>query len=113
MKREKDESGKKIIQETRGNLKELLRQMKPKNTPDKKTDRKNGWDGESDWNYKWLGATSVKNTDETMKMKVLGLKFGNESGEIALGAMHESQKDTREGEARGSMGIGLAGSFRF
>jgi hypothetical protein len=48
-----------------------------------------------------------------MKMKVLGLKFGNESGEIALGAMHESQKDTREGEARGSIGIGLAGSFKF
>lgn len=31
LKREKDESGKKIIQETRGNLKEFLRQMKPKN----------------------------------------------------------------------------------
>ncbi|TXI26023.1 MAG: hypothetical protein E6Q61_01190 [Nitrosomonas sp.] len=35
LKREKDESGKKVIQETRGKLKEFLKQMKPKDAPDK------------------------------------------------------------------------------
>lgn len=35
LKREKDESGKKIIQETRDKLKEFLKQMKPKDAPDK------------------------------------------------------------------------------
>lgn len=35
LKREKDESGKKVIQETRDKLKEFLKQMKPKDAPDK------------------------------------------------------------------------------
>ncbi len=42
LKREKDESGKKIIQETRGNLKEFLRQMKPKNAPKKEVYKEEG-----------------------------------------------------------------------
>lgn len=35
LKREKEESGKKIIQETRGKLKEFLKQMKPQVSPDR------------------------------------------------------------------------------
>ncbi len=42
LKREKDESGKKIIQETRGNLKEFLRQMKPKHAPKKEVYKEEG-----------------------------------------------------------------------
>lgn len=47
LKREKDESGKKIIQETRGKLKEFLKQMKPKDAPNKEEKRSR----ESDLRY--------------------------------------------------------------
>lgn len=99
----------KIAQETRGKLKEFLKQMKPKDAPDKEERS----DSKSNLRYTWLGGISVKNDEETINMKVLGLKFGNNNGEIALGAMHESQKDMPWGGAEGHVGIGLAGSFKF
>lgn len=37
--------------------------------------------------------SSVKNEEGTMNMRVIGPKFGNNKGEIALGAMYSSQKD--------------------
>lgn len=113
MKHEKTESHNKIIGETRIKLKELFSDIKAKNTPSRKTRSEKGRESKTDWTYKWIGGKAVKTEDGTEKMKVLGLKFGNESGEIALGAMHESQKDTPDGEARGSIGIGLTGSFKF
>lgn len=99
----------KTAQETRGNLKEFLRQMKPKDAPNKEE----SWNWESDLSYKWLGGISVKNEEGAMNMRVAGPKFGNDNGAIALGVMHESQKDIPSWEAEWHIGIGLAGSFKF
>lgn len=94
MKREKNEGHNKIVGETRMKLKELFSDIKTKNTPQKKAPREKDGDTKPDWTYKGIGLKAVKTDDGREKMKVFGLKFGNENGEIALGAMHESQQDT-------------------
>lgn len=112
LKREKDDSGKKIIQETRGKLREFLKQMKPQVSPHKETSQEK-WASESSLDYNWVGIVSAKNEEGTMNMRVLGPKFGNNTWEIALGAMYSSQRDRPSWEAEWQIGIGLAGSFKF
>lgn len=113
LNREKNEGRTKIVQETRGKLKELSWQIKVKNAPNKWTPKEKKWDGGSDWTYQGLGGKSVKNHDGTTNMKVLGLKFGNESGEIALGAMHRSERDVPGGKAQEDTGFGIVGTIKF
>ncbi len=113
MKHEKTESHNKIVGETRMKLKELFSDIKTKNTPSKKTRSGKGWESKTDWTYKGIGGKAVKTEDGTEKMKVFGLKFGNGNGEIALGAMHESQQDMPWGESRGTLGAGIIGTIKF
>lgn len=113
MNREKNENHNKIIQDTRRRLEKLVSQITARKAPQKKEKWGKDGDATSRMTYKWLGGTAVQNADGTMKMKVLGLKFGNKRGEITIGAMHESQWDLPWGEVRGTIGIGLGGKIVF
>lgn len=93
MKREKNEGHDKIVGETRTKLRELISQIKARNTPQKKAPREKDRDNNSKWTYQGLGVASVKTADERMKMKVLGPKFGNEKGGITLGASYTTVQD--------------------
>lgn len=112
LNKEKREESRKVREETRGQLRDLLQQIKPKNTL-QEASREKRWDEKSELSYQWIGLVWAKTTDGTAKMKVFWPKFGNEKVKIGLGAMYASEQDIPWGESHGSLGIGLNGSIEF
>lgn len=113
LNQEKNIGKKNIIREARQGLKKLLTEIKNKKPTQEKAQKEKRWETGSNWRYKGIGGKSVKNDEGTTSMRVFGPKFGNENGEIALGAMHTSERDRPWEDSQSSVGIGIIGSTKF